>query len=43
MMVVMPRLWRVCHRRGYVTLAPDYPGSGDYKIDAYAKAVFGLD
>ncbi|MBY0528493.1 MAG: alpha/beta fold hydrolase [Gemmataceae bacterium] len=23
--------------RGYVTLAPDYPNSGDYKIDAYAK------
>lgn len=23
--------------RGYVTLAPDYPGSGDYKIDPYAK------
>jgi len=22
--------------RGYVTLAPDYPGSGDYKIDPYA-------
>src|SRR5262249_4464735 len=22
--------------RGYVTLAPDYPGSGAYKIDAYA-------
>jgi dienelactone hydrolase len=21
--------------RGYVTLAPDYPGSGDYKVDAY--------
>ena len=23
-------------RRGYVTLAPDYPGFGDYKIDPYA-------
>jgi dienelactone hydrolase len=23
--------------RGYVTLAPDYPGSGDYKIDAYER------
>ncbi len=23
-------------RRGYVALAPDYPGYGDYKIDAYA-------
>lgn len=23
--------------RGMVTLAPDYPGFGDYKIDAYAK------
>jgi dienelactone hydrolase len=23
--------------RGYVTLAPDYPGSGDYKIDAYVR------
>ena len=23
-------------RRGYVTLAPDYPGYGDYKVDAYA-------
>ena len=23
--------------RGYVTLAPDYPNFGDYKIDAYAK------
>lgn len=22
--------------RGYVTLAPDYPGYGDYKIDSYA-------
>ena len=24
-------------QRGYATLAPDYPGFGDYKIDAYAK------
>lgn len=23
--------------RGLVTLAPDYPGFGDYKVDAYAK------
>jgi len=23
--------------RGFVTLAPDYPGFGDYKIDAYEK------
>jgi dienelactone hydrolase len=23
-------------QRGYVTLAPDYPGFGDYKIDVYA-------
>lgn len=23
-------------RRGYVTLAPDYPGFGDYQFDAYA-------
>jgi len=23
-------------RRGYIALAPDYPGFGDYKIDAYA-------
>src|SRR5437763_374951 len=23
--------------RGYVTLAPDYPGYGGYKIDVYAK------
>ncbi len=23
-------------QRGYVTLAPDYPGFGDYRIDAYA-------
>jgi dienelactone hydrolase len=23
--------------RGWVTLAPDYPGYGDYKIDVYAK------
>ena len=23
--------------RGYVTLAPDYPNFGDYKIDLYAK------
>jgi dienelactone hydrolase len=23
--------------RGYVTLAPDYPNFGDYKIDAYAR------
>ena len=23
--------------RGYVTLAPDYPNFGDYKIDAYSK------
>jgi hypothetical protein len=23
--------------RGYVTLAPDYPNFGDYRIDAYAK------
>lgn len=23
--------------RGYVTLAPDYPNFGDYKVDAYAK------
>jgi len=24
-------------QRGYVTLAPDYPGFGDYKIDVYAR------
>jgi len=24
-------------QRGYVTLAPDYPGFGDYQIDVYAK------
>lgn len=24
-------------RRGYVTLAPDYPNFGDYKLDPYAK------
>jgi SSS family solute:Na+ symporter len=42
MMVVMPRLWRVCHRRGYVTLADFVRGRYGNRWLAVAIAITGI-
>jgi len=42
MMVVLPRLWRVCHRRGYVTLADFVRGRYGNRWLALAIAVTGI-
>jgi SSS family solute:Na+ symporter len=42
MMVVMPRLWRVCHRHGYVTLADFVRGRYGNRWLATAVAVTGI-
>ncbi|HEY4354585.1 MAG TPA: sodium:solute symporter [Acidobacteriaceae bacterium] len=42
MMVVMPRLWRVCHRHGYVTLADFVRGRYGNRWLAVAIAVTGI-
>ncbi len=42
MMVVMPRLWRVCQRRGYVTLADFVRGRYGNRWLALAIAVTGI-
>ena len=42
MMVVMPRLWRVCHRNGYVTLADFVRGRYGNRWLAVAVAVTGI-
>ena len=42
MMVVMPRLWRVCHRHGYVTLADFVRGRYGNRWLALAIAVTGI-
>ena len=42
MMIVMPRLWRVCHRHGYVTLADFVRGSYGNRWLAVAVAVTGI-
>lgn len=42
MMVVMPRLWRVCHRHGYVTLADFVRGRYGNRWLAVAIAITGI-
>ena len=42
MMVVMPRLWRVCHRNGYVTLADFVRGRYNNRWLAVAIALTGI-
>ncbi len=42
MMVVMPRLWRVCHRHGYVTLADFVGGRYSFPPLTLAIAVTGI-
>jgi SSS family solute:Na+ symporter len=42
MMVVMPRLWRVCHRNGYVTLADFVRGRYGNRWLAVAIALTGI-
>ena len=42
MMVVLPRLWRVCHRHGYVTLADFVRGRYDNRWLAIAIALTGI-
>jgi SSS family solute:Na+ symporter len=42
MMVVMPRLWRVCHRNGYVTIADFVRGRYDHRWLAVAVASTGI-
>ncbi|HEY5330231.1 MAG TPA: sodium:solute symporter [Acidobacteriaceae bacterium] len=42
MMVVMPRLWRVCHRNGYITLADFARGCYGNRWLAVAVAVTGI-
>jgi SSS family solute:Na+ symporter len=42
MMVVMPRLWRVCHRHGYVTLADFVRGRYGNRWLAVAIALTGI-
>jgi SSS family solute:Na+ symporter len=42
MMVVMPRLWRVCHRHGYVTLADFVRGRYGNKWLTMAMALTGI-
>jgi SSS family solute:Na+ symporter len=42
MMVVMPRLWRVCHRRGYVTIADFVRGRYNNRWLAVAIACTGI-
>lgn len=42
MMVVLPRLWRVCHRHGYVTLADFVRGRYENRWLAIAIAITGI-
>ena len=42
MMIVMPRLWRVCHRNGYVTLADFVRGRYNNRWLAVAIALTGI-
>jgi len=42
MMVIMPRLWRVCHRNGYVTLADFVRGCYGNRWLAVAVALTGI-
>jgi len=42
MMVVMPRLWRVCHRNGYVTLADFVRGRYNNRWLSVAIALTGI-
>jgi SSS family solute:Na+ symporter len=42
MMVVLPRLWRVCHRRGYVTFADFVHGRYGNRWLAAAIAISGI-
>ncbi len=42
MMVIMPRLWRVCHRNGYVTLADFVRGRYGNRWLAVAIALTGI-
>ncbi|MDQ2925836.1 MAG: sodium:solute symporter [Acidobacteriota bacterium] len=42
MMVVMPRLWRVCHRHGYITLADFVRGRYGNRWLAVAIALTGI-
>ncbi len=42
MLVVMPRLWRVCHRHGYVTLADFVGGRYSFPPLTLAIAVTGI-
>lgn len=42
MMVVMPRLWRICHRHGYVTLADFVGGRYGFPPLTLAIAVTGI-
>ena len=42
MMVIMPRLWRVCHRNGYITLADFVRGCYGNRWLAVAIALTGI-
>src|SRR5580692_8657554 len=42
MMVVMPRLWKVCHRHGYVTLADFVGGRYGLRPLTVAVAITGI-
>ncbi|WP_044934245.1 monocarboxylate uptake permease MctP [Pseudacidobacterium ailaaui] len=42
MMLVLPRLWQVCHRRGYVTLADFVRGRFGHRPLAMAVALTGI-
>src|SRR5579883_3470338 len=42
MMLVLPRLWQVCHRRGYVTLADFAKGRFGHRPLAVAIALTGI-
>ena len=42
MMVVMPRIWRVCHRHGYVTLADFVGGRYGFRPLTVAVALTGI-
>ena len=42
MMVVMPRVWRVCHRHGYITLADFVHGRYGSRVLAAAVALTGV-